>query len=281
MSSTSRKHAGPNLARGQHTIGEPSFAERARTLVYLGRTGSLSTPLREQPGFPFGSVIPYGLDDHGSPIFLIGTKAMNTLNLQADRRASLLVTQPDADGDPLGTSTVTLLGYVRLVPDREVAEARALYMHRYGKSKSWVEFDGFSFYRMEVAEVHYVGGFGMKGWVSVSEYDRAKPDPLADAAADIMRHMNADHGSALILIARAYAGIEAQKTTMTSVDRLGFRVRLKTSDGTLGTRIAFLQEVTNPTDTRKVLVEMARQAREDLRESGITQSLAQSFKFGF
>jgi putative heme iron utilization protein len=275
MSSSSKKHAGPNPARDQHTIGEPSFAERARTLVYLGRIGSLSTPLREQPGFPFGSVIPYGLDDHGRPIFLIAT------NLQADRRASLLVTQPDTDGDPLGTSTVTLLGNVRLVPDREVAEARALYLDRYAQSESWVDFNGFSFYHMDIADVHYVGGFGMKGWISVSEYDRAKPDPLADAAADIMRHMNADHGGALILIARAFAGIEAQKATMTSVDRLGFRVRLKTSDGTLGARIAFLHEVTNPADTRKVLVEMTQRAREDLRESGVAQSLAQSFKFGF
>jgi putative heme iron utilization protein len=40
-------------------------------LVYLGRVGSLSTLSRKQPGFPFGSVMPYGLDDHANPIFLI------------------------------------------------------------------------------------------------------------------------------------------------------------------------------------------------------------------
>ena len=34
---------------------EPTFAERARTLVYLGRVGSLSTLSRKQVGFPFGS----------------------------------------------------------------------------------------------------------------------------------------------------------------------------------------------------------------------------------
>src|SRR6266566_626592 len=94
--SSGRKHAGP--ASDQPAVPEPPFAERARTLMYLGRIGSLSTLSRKQPGFPFGSVMPYGLDDHGRPIFLISTMAMHTQNLQADARASLLVTQDDTGG---------------------------------------------------------------------------------------------------------------------------------------------------------------------------------------
>src|SRR5204862_5394349 len=100
--SSGRKHAG--RASDQPPVPEPSFAERARTLVHLGRVASLSTLSRKQPGFPFGSVMPYGLDEQGRPIFLISTMAMHTQNLKADMRASLLVTQPDADGDPLGAS---------------------------------------------------------------------------------------------------------------------------------------------------------------------------------
>src|SRR5438876_10324106 len=119
--SSGRKHAGP--ARDQPAIPEPAFAERARTLMYLGRIGSLSTLSRRQSGFPFGSVMPYGLDDHGRPIFLISTMAMHTQNLQADPRASLLVTRDDTDAAPLGASRVTLVGNVRLVPRLAVASA--------------------------------------------------------------------------------------------------------------------------------------------------------------
>ena len=61
--------------------------------------------------------------------------------------------------------------------------ARELYLARYANSKYWVDFDDFSFYRMDVVDVYYVGGFGVMGWVPASEYDLAKPDPLADAAA--------------------------------------------------------------------------------------------------
>src|SRR5579872_2611112 len=188
--SSARKHAAPAAAVGQPSVPEPSFSERARTLVYTGRIGSLSTLSRKQPGFPFGSVMPYGLDKQGRPVFLISTMAMHTQNLQADPRSSLLVTQPDAKGDPLGASRVTLLGNVLPLPKPEVAEARKHYLARYPNSKHWVDFEDFSFYRMDVMDVYYVGGFGVMGWVSASEYSDGQPDPLADSAAAIIEHMN-------------------------------------------------------------------------------------------
>jgi hypothetical protein len=227
----------------------------------LGRIGSLSTLSRKQSGFPFGSVMPYGLDERGRPIFLISTMAMHTQNLQANPHASLLVTQSDGDSDPLGASRVTLIGDVDRVPEPDLSEARRLYLERYANSKYWVDYDDFSFYRVDVVDVYYVGGFGVMGWVQAADYDRAQPDPLADVAAGIIAHMNADHSDALVLLARSSAGIEAQEGTMTSVDRLGFHVRLKTMNGMRGARIAFLREVTNTEGARKVLVEMVQEAR--------------------
>jgi len=132
-SSSVRKHAGPGPTSNQPLVPEPRFAERSRTLVYLGRVGSLSTISRKQPGFPFGSLMPYGLDDHGRPIFLISTMAMHTQNLQADPRASLLVTQEGTDGEPLGASRITLVGNVLPVPDADEAEARK---ERQGEDKT-------------------------------------------------------------------------------------------------------------------------------------------------
>ena len=73
--------------------------------------------------------------------------------------------------------------------------------------------------------------------------------------------MNADHKDALVLLARIFAGIEAEEASMTSVDRLGFHARLKTTDGMRGVRIAFLREVNDSVQARKVLVEMVGQAR--------------------
>ena len=88
------RHAGPPRRDESPAIPEPTYAERARTLAYLGRTGALATLSRKHPGYPFASVMPYALDEHGQPIVLISAMAMHTQNLQADPRASLLVTQP-------------------------------------------------------------------------------------------------------------------------------------------------------------------------------------------
>jgi putative heme iron utilization protein len=155
-----------------------------------------------------------------------------------------------------------LVGNVELIPEPEVAEVRKLYLERYANSKNWVDFEDFSFYCMNVVDVYYVGGFGVMGWVTASDYLHGQPDPLADVAADIIQHMNADHGEALTLLVRRFAGIESQQTTMTSVDRLGFHVRLKTGDGPRGVRIAFSKEVCSPAEARAVLIDMVAQARQ-------------------
>jgi putative heme iron utilization protein len=264
MTQAAGKHAGPGPTSNAPAVPEPSFAERARTLVHVGRIGSLSTLSLKQPGFPFGSVMPYGLDERGRPIFLVSTMAMHTQNLKADPRASLLVTQPDASGDPLGASRVSLLGQVTRVPEDEVAEARRLYLARYPNSRNWVEFDDFFFYRMAVVDIYYVGGFGVMGWLTAADYDAAKPDPLAGAAAEIIEHMNADHQDALIAIARAFGSLESQEAAMTSVDRLGFHLRLKTGAGMRGARIAFPREVASTAETRAVLIEMTQRARQEM-----------------
>jgi len=256
------KHASGGPATDRPPAPEPSFAERARTLVHLGRIGSLSTLSRKQPGFPFGSVMPYASDGGGRPIFLISTMAMHTHNLVADPRASLLVTQPEFSDDPLGASRVTLLGSVSTIDKAEIAAARELYLARYENSKYWVDYEDFAFYRMEVADIYYVGGFGVMGWVSAAEYRSARPDPLADAAAGIIEHMNTDHKDALILLARRLTGIEAQEAAMTAVDRLGFHLRLKTQEGMRGVRIPFPREVNTPGDVRGVLAAMVQQARQ-------------------
>lgn len=255
------KHAGTETAGTQPAIPEPSFAERARTLLHLGRVGSLSTLSRKRPGFPFGSLMPYALDASGHPLFLISTMAMHTQNLQQDPRASLLATQAEAEGDPLGAARVTAVGNATAIAREHATEVRQLYLERHPNSKYWVDFDDFAFFRLDVLDVYYVGGFGVMGWVAAPDYSGAQADPLADAAAGILQHMNADHQDALILLARTSARMDAQEATMTSVDRLGFHVRLKTEEGMKGARIPFLHEVSSPGETRKMLVQMVQQAR--------------------
>ena len=143
--------------------------------------------------------------------------------------------QPDVSGDPLGSARVTLVGTAGEAP---AAEVRDLYLSRYENARHWQEYTDFAYYRLEIAGVYFIGGFGVMGWVPADDYAAAAPDPLASAAPGIIQHMNADHADALRRIAN-HAGESADEASMTSVDRLGFFVRLKTGDRVHGRRIAF------------------------------------------
>jgi len=255
------RHAGPPRAADAPPVPEPTYAERARTLAYLGRTGTLATLSRRHPGHPFASLMPYALDARGRPLFLISAMAMHTQNLHADPRASLLVTQPDWSGDPLAAGRLTLMGQARVLPAEDVAAARGAYLAWHEKAGYWVDFEDFAFWRLEVADVYFVGGFAAMDWVTADDYLAARPDPLADAAAAIVAHMNRDHADALVAYARHFAGEAADEATMVSVDRLGFKLRLRRGGRLHSVRIAFPHEVTTARDSRTVLIEMLGTAR--------------------
>jgi putative heme iron utilization protein len=67
------------------------------------------------------------------------------------------------------------------------------------------------------------------------------------------------------MLARTFVHIDSTEATMTAVDRLGFHVRLNTAEGMRGTRIAFLREVSDQGEARRVLVEMVQQARSQAK----------------
>ena len=238
------------------------MAERARTLAAIGLIGSLSTHSRKFTGFPFGSMMPFATDHLGRPVFFISSMAMHTQNLLLDGRASLLITQPDVSGDPLGSARLTLVGTATVA---SAAEVRDLYLSRYENARYWQDYTDFAYYRLEVEGVYFIGGFGVMGWVTVEDYASATPDPLAAVAPGIIQHMNADHGDALRRIARHDIARESDEAgpdeaTITAVDRLGFHVRLKTGDRVHGRRIAFPREVKDSNEARAVFIEMVRAA---------------------
>jgi heme iron utilization protein len=254
------RHAGPPSAADAPSIPEPTYAERARTLAYLERTGTLATVSRKHAGHPFASMMPYALDDRGRPLVLISSMAVHTQNLLEDPRASLLVIQPTA-GDPLAAGRLTLMGEARRVDDSERSPVRDAYLARQKNASYWVDFDDFSFWRLEPSDLYFVGGFAAMGWISSEEYLAAAPDPLADGAESIVQHMNGDHAAALLTLARAASHEGATEATMVGVDRLGFKLRLRDAERLHAIRIPFPREVRTSEQCREVFIEMLRDAR--------------------
>ena len=258
-----RQHAYTTETEEPNPAPETSYAERARTMLSVNQVGVLSTNSNKCKGFPFGSTMPYALDDAGRPLFLISAMAMHTKNLQADPHASLFVTSPEAQTDPLGAGRMTLIGKAEPAPEDDLAAARAAYLARHENAKYYVDFADFSFWRLIPFDLYFIGGFGVMGWVENSDFRQAVPDPLADSAAGILEHMNQDHAPAMIDIALHEKGIAANEAKMTAVDRLGFHLRLKTPERVRSVRIGFPTEVCSSSECRAALVAMVKQSRSE------------------
>ena len=141
------------------------FRAEAEALLRVRRFGILSTHSEAAPGYPFGSLASYAVDDQGRPVFLFSGLALHTQNAAADPRVSLTVFDAAAEERPQTAPRVTVIGDLVPVPQDEDAAARALYLERHPEARSYSQFGDFAVYRFTVRGIYFVGGFGSAGWV--------------------------------------------------------------------------------------------------------------------
>jgi len=257
--------AGGESGEDRSPAPEPTHAERARTLVAGSNRGVLSTVALDPAGYPFGSVATYAIDEAGRPIVFVSTMAEHTRNAAADPRASLIVTEPFPErSDPLAAGRVTLIGDLGAVSGDERGVVRDIYLAANPASAYYIDFGDFSFWRLEVRSIRYVGGYGRMSWVEAPGYAAAEADPLAgEPALGILEHMNADHAESLVLMARRLGGRpEVTEAMMTAVDRYGFDLVAAGPDGRGALRFGFAAPVSGPDEVRRELIRLGRVARD-------------------
>jgi len=181
-------------------------------------------------GFPFGSVVPYALDERGRPLILISDLAQHTKNLEGDTRASMLV-RAEAAGDPQAHWRITLLGRMERPGEAEVARCHARYAARVPAAPSYQSAHDFAIWRMDVVRVRYIGGFGRIHWVEPEQYLREPGHSgFAEASRGIIEHMNEDHADALVDYCRGLRGFTPSAAELVAVEAAGFFVRTEDPD---------------------------------------------------
>ncbi|MGH6866631.1 MAG: HugZ family protein [Methyloceanibacter sp.] len=232
------------------------IATDARALLRRAFKGSLAS-FDCADGYPYASLITLATDPAGAPVFLISALALHTRNLVNDPRASILIDGTDATADPLQGARVTLVGRAEKI-GRDGAKAR--FLARHPEAAVYVDFPDFSYWRLALEGVHYIGGFGRI--VDLAPGDLLVPlegaDGLIEAEPGIVVHMNEDHADALELYARAFASGEAGPWRMTGIDPEGCDIALAGE----ARRIVFDSRVTTPGEARKELVRLANEARQ-------------------
>ena len=194
-------------------------ARTARELLLQRSFGVLSTISLDVPGYPFGSVAPYCFDENGQPIIYISHIAQHTRNILADPRLSLTVVDEETDSDDVqARGRVTCIANGRQVRDPSGdSGVSARYFRYFPASRQYEQTHDFTFFRLELLRVRFIGGFGQIFWLDPAEFIAKNPfSPVQEMK--ILQHMNVDHADALKHFCGGVSG------TMIGIDSGGFDV---------------------------------------------------------
>lgn len=253
--------SGPPIAGDPSTF--PPDAELARTLAASQTRATFCTLTAD--GYPYGSAVSYAVDHTGAPVLLVSDMAEHTVNVRGDDRVSLLVAADTPDGaDPLSTARMTLLGRMHLLENP--GEHREAYLAAHPYASYYADFTDFGFWRLDVEQCRFVGGFGHMSWVDGDAYAAAAVDPVALEGDGIIAHMNNDHAEANLAYATVLAGLtDATASRMVGIDRHGITLRVETPEAPRMARLGFPEPLASAADARPAVIELLAEAR---RRSG-------------
>lgn len=228
-----------------------------RTLLRRSRRGALAT-LMVKTGAPYCSLVNVASHPDGSPILLISRLALHTQNLSVDPRVSLMLDER-APGDPLEGSRIMLAGRAETASPGEKPLLRVRYLSAHPSAEMYADFADFSFVRIRLEGIHLVAGFGRIIDLPPERVltDLSDAAGLLEAEQGAIDHMNADHADALNLYATRLLGAPDADWRCTGIDPDGIDMAI----GQAVLRLDFPRRIATPAALRKVLVELADQAR--------------------
>ncbi len=225
--------------------------DAARLVLRQQFAGVLSTHSVEYPGYPFGSVVPFCLDETGQPLILISGLAQHTRNIVANPKVALTLLE-QGEGNVQQDARLTLLADTVEVDHPETSAER--YYRYFPSARGYHDQLDFRFFRLRVIQLRYIGGFGRIQWLAPEPVLLSNPFS-PEREADMVGHMNKDHADAVYRYAEQ-AGIQPddKEVALAGLDSMGMVIRVAEKLHF----IAFDREVGTPEAARAVLVEMAR-----------------------
>src|SRR5665213_3717984 len=178
-------------------------------------------------------------------------------NLLRGARSGALATLMMSMGDPLQGARIMLMGSCAKTDDSSAASS---YLRRHPEAEQYASFGDFAFYRMDIARAHLVAGFGRIVDLAPQDIltDISDAQPLIDAEAGAIAHMNADHAEACRLYATKLLGAPDGDWKCAGIDPEG----LELQNGRDALRLFFPLRVTGPGPLRAMLKQLAEQARQ-------------------
>jgi heme iron utilization protein len=223
----------------------------ARALLRNSSIGCLAT-LQDPGGDPYASLITVATDADGSPLFLISSLAWHTRNLHADPRASILISEAAASGDPLDVGRVSLIG---IAEKTEAPAARRRFLARHPSAGGYAGFADFSFWRLAAATAHFVGGFGKIVTLSGAELllGSVEAQRWEAGAEEALQQLNESHADLIGRLAAARRPELQGAWRIAACDPVGCDLVL----GTASLRLVFAGPAATPDAVAEALAALA------------------------
>jgi putative heme iron utilization protein len=195
----------------------------ARVLLRGARFGAIAA-LEPETGHPISSRVLLGTDIDGVPVMLTSTLSGHTQAVLSDPRCSLLVGEP-GKGDPLAWPRLTVLADAeRVKPDTESHSLiRSRFLRRHPKSRLYVDFQDFSFFRMVPKWANLNGGFGKAYKISQSDLviQKTVSAEVANQELQLLAAINALNESAADLLVKHFFNEKTANWRIVSLDAAG------------------------------------------------------------
>ncbi len=263
----------------------------ASLLLRQQHSAILSTHSLSVEGFPFGSITPFLLTNHGDIVIYASDIAQHSRNMKSNPKVSLFIHDP-SEHDSQANARVTVLGEASV--DAVAQSDIDRYFRLFPQAKAYEQTHDFRFYLIKTVRVRYIGGFGEIYWLPEDLWRQSFVD-IGEAELSAIEHMHDDHADALEAIAQAHQAAVAisvkernalekngaeitaeEKAAVESTDVKGSTeentpellsilhngMHLRIQDKTQF--VPFVTPISAPEEMRKAVVEVTKQARMQL-----------------
>ena len=200
------------------------YEKLAINLMRNCREGVLSTVSKKYEGYPFGSFVTFISGADRSIIFYASDIAQHTINLKNNSKACITLFNL-SEGDKQDSARLSLIGDVKKI-DKDVEEISRQFIEFFPESSQYSNMNDFNFYKLNISQVRWIGGFGKIAWLSSTNWNPIRPKWLKKEHS-MIEHMNEDHSNSIVSTLNAKLGIKDKHARMLRLTMDGYYVSSK------------------------------------------------------
>ena len=200
------------------------YERLAINLMRNCREGVLSTVSKKYEGYPFGSFVTFISGADRSIIFYASDIAQHTINLKNNSKACITLFNL-SEGDKQDSARLSLLGDVKKI-EEDIDEISRQFIEFFPESSQYSNMHDFNFYKLNISQVRWIGGFGKIAWLSSTNWNPTKPKWLKQENS-MVKHMNEDHQNSIVSTLNAKLGIKDKRAKMLRLTMDGYYVSSK------------------------------------------------------